>query len=291
MKSMTGYGRASLECSGLSGNVEISSINKKGFELIVHLPKEWQMLEKKASNLIRKKISRGRIRLAISFDLTSSNSSNSLGNTELISQQLKHLQNFCEAREITFSPTPELIVRLASSAHDSITLPALEQEESSLINAIEESVCALIEMREKEGTILRKDLFLRTKIIKDLLINLRKTSQGMAKESMLRLKDRLKENGLDISDDDERVAKEIVLFADKCDVSEELTRIGSHLEQFEDCISSTQPVGRKLEFIVQEIGRELNTLGSKSFRPQLSNLVIEAKVELEKIREQILNVE
>jgi uncharacterized protein (TIGR00255 family) len=102
---------------------------------------------------------------------------------------------------------------------------------------------------------------------------------------------RLKESGLDINCDDDAVRKEFTVYAEKSDVSEEITRIRSHLEQFEEGLKSKQPIGRKLEFIVQELGREFNTLGSKSLTPIISNLVIEAKVEIEKIREQVMNLE
>ena len=146
-------------------------------------------------------------------------------------------------------------------------------------------------MRGKEGESLAKDLRNRASTLSEIIHLVEKNTEGLARQWRDRLLQRLKESGLDINCDDDAVRKEFTVYAEKSDVSEEITRIRSHLEQFEEGLKSTQPIGRKLEFIVQELGREFNTLGSKSLTPIISNLVIEAKVEIEKIREQVMNLE
>ena len=149
----------------------------------------------------------------------------------------------------------------------------------------------MVSMRGKEGDSLAKDLRKRAYSLGEIVHSIEKNTEGLAREWRDRLLQRLKESGLDINCDDDAVRKEFTVYAEKSDVSEEITRVRSHLEQFEEGLHAKQPIGRKLEFIVQELGRELNTLGSKSLTPTISNLVIEAKVQIEKIREQVMNLE
>jgi len=146
-------------------------------------------------------------------------------------------------------------------------------------------------MRKEEGSLLKQDISNRIGIVISLVEQIKHASEGVAEEWKNRLLKRLKESGLELDASDDRVLKEFTIFADKSDISEEITRISSHFDQFQECLSSDKPTGRKLEFILQELGREFNTLGSKSVRPICSELAINAKVELEKIREQVLNIE
>jgi uncharacterized protein (TIGR00255 family) len=160
-----------------------------------------------------------------------------------------------------------------------------------LIDKINIALDQMVSMRGKEGESLAKDLRNRASTLGETIHLVEKNTEGLARQWRDRLLQRLKESGLEINCDDDAVRKEFTVYAEKSDVSEEITRIRSHLEQFEEGLKSKQPIGRKLEFIVQELGREFNTLGSKSLTPIISNLVIEAKVEIEKIREQVMNLE
>ena len=149
----------------------------------------------------------------------------------------------------------------------------------------------MIAMREQEGTSLAKDLKIRSQNLRTMVTEIKKQSKGISVEWRNRLLQRLAESDLEIDYENEAVRREFAVYAEKSDISEEVTRIFSHLEQFDSGVGLNQSIGRRLEFIVQEISREFNTLGSKSTQPKVSNLVIDAKIEIEKIREQILNIE
>lgn len=291
MKSMTGYGHAALEFESQSVSVEISSVNKRGLELLVHLPREWQTLEREISELIRPKINRGRVRISITISDLSQRGSSTLLDHSTVAQELESLRAFCSKQKIEFTPDASLVFRINSSIREQKPIPSLEKNKAALLETTAEALDAMVEMRAKEGKALHSDLRFRANQLSIILEKVEKGAQGMAVEWKQKLLARLKESGLDLTDDDEKVSREVVLFADKSDVSEEITRIESHLEQFIGCLKASGQVGRKLEFITQELLREFNTLGSKSIRTQCSQLTIDAKVELEKIREQILNIE
>ena len=157
--------------------------------------------------------------------------------------------------------------------------------------ALGEALADLLKMREHEGAHLAKDLGKRLKIVRDAAKKVRKLQPGVLKRYRQNLQERIHRAGLELSLDDERLVKEVVVFADKSDISEELTRLDSHFEQFAIHLGKNEPVGRTLEFMCQEIGREFNTLGSKANDVEISQLVVTCKAEMEKIREQIQNIE
>ena len=292
MKSMTGYGRADISLPGFHGVVELSSVNKRGFEFLLHGPKEWQFFEKEAQRLTRSLAERGRIRLsillqpqAVSVEDPSSDQKARVG------EQLDELKRICQSQSLPYSPSVDLIQRILTSGSRDPVVPPLDTIEDMLINKTNIALDQMVSMREKEGESLAKDLRQRAHSLGETIHLVEKNTEGLARQWRDRLLQRLKESGLDINCDDDSVRKEFTVYAEKSDVSEEITRIRSHLEQFEEGLKSKQPIGRKLEFIVQELGREFNTLGSKSLTPTISNLVIEAKVEIEKIREQVMNIE
>ena len=291
MRSMTGYGQAPIKVSGFCGSVEISSINKRGFEIVFNLPREWQILERKITKLVGEKINRGRIRMVANLDHFHGTETSVWQNESLLTQELENLKNYCASQNIPFNATPEIVYRIASSVNDQSLIPPAESIEDSLLNATNLALDEMIEMRISEGNALETDLQSRINQLSDLTKQLEIRTEGMSLEWKNKLLNRLREWGLDFSDNDEKIGREVAIFADKSDVSEELTRIKSHVVQFIDCLNTSNPVGRKLEFITQELLREFNTLASKSARPECSQLAINAKVELEKIREQISNIE
>ena len=146
-------------------------------------------------------------------------------------------------------------------------------------------------MREKEGKFLANDLAERLGLLEKGLELIRKTAPEIITRYREQLQARIKDAGLDVPLDDERLVKEVVFFADRADISEEITRLSSHLKQFQDCLKSNEPVGRTLDFLAQEMGREINTIGSKANAAEISQQVVKMKAELEKIREQIQNIE
>jgi uncharacterized protein (TIGR00255 family) len=157
--------------------------------------------------------------------------------------------------------------------------------------ALRKAIGGLVKMREKEGKFLATDLAERLGLLESGLELIRKTAPEIITRYREQLHARIKEAGLDVSLDDERLVKEVVFFADRADISEEITRLSSHLKQFRDCLKSNEPVGRTLDFLAQEMGREINTIGSKANAAEISQQVVKMKAELEKIREQIQNIE
>ena len=292
MKSMTGYGRADITLPGFHGVIELSSVNKRGFEFLLHGPKEWQFLEKKAQRLIRSSAERGRIRLSILLQPQAVSAEDPSRDQKVrVGEQLDELKKICQSQDLPYSPSVDLIQRILTSGSRDPVVPPLDTIEDMLIDKINIALDQMVSMRGKEGESLAKDLRNRASTLGETIHLVEKNTEGLARQWRDRLLQRLKESGLEINCDDDAVRKEFTVYAEKSDVSEEITRIRSHLEQFEEGLKSKQPIGRKLEFIVQELGREFNTLGSKSLTPIISNLVIEAKVEIEKIREQVMNLE
>ena len=292
MRSMTGYGRADLSLPDFSGVIELSSVNKKGFEFVLHCPKEWQFFEKKAQQIIRSHADRGRIRLSILLNPPGTHFSESFkGYSDKVTEQLVVLQKLCEQSDIAYSPTTELIQRIISSIPRDFMVPMLENVEEQLIESTQKALDEMIAMREQEGTSLANDLKTRCHNLRTGVVQIKQQAKGISVEWRDRLLHRLAESGLEIDCENEAVRREFAVYSEKSDISEEITRILSHLEQFESGLCQNQPIGRRLEFIIQELSREFNTLGSKSTQPKVSNIVIDAKVEIEKIREQILNVE
>ena len=292
MKSMTGYGRAEITLPEFHGVIELSSVNKRGFEFLLHGPKEWQFLEKEAQRLIRSSAERGRIRLSILLQPQAVSAEDPSRDQKVrVGEQLDELKKICQSQDLPYSPSVDLIQRILTSGSRDPVVPPLDTIEDMLIDKINIALDQMVSMRGKEGESLAKDLRNRASTLGETIHLVEKNTEGLARQWRDRLLQRLKESGLEINCDDDAVRKEFTVYAEKSDVSEEITRIRSHLEQFEEGLKSKQPIGRKLEFIVQELGREFNTLGSKSLTPIISNLVIEAKVEIEKIREQVMNLE
>ena len=292
MKSMTGYGRADITLPGFHGVIELSSVNKRGFEFLLHGPKEWQFFEKEAQRLIRSSAERGRIRLSILLQPQAVSAEDPSRDQKVkVGEQLDELKKICQSQDLPYSPSVDLIQRILTSGSRDPVVPPLDTIEDMLIDKINIALDQMVSMRGKEGESLAKDLRNRASTLGETIHLVEKNTEGLARQWRDRLLQRLKESGLEINCDDDAVRKEFTVYAEKSDVSEEITRIRSHLEQFEEGLKSKQPIGRKLEFIVQELGREFNTLGSKSLTPIISNLVIEAKVEIEKIREQVMNLE
>ena len=292
MKSMTGYGRAEITLPGFHGVIELSSVNKRGFEFLLHGPKEWQFFEREAQKLIRSLVQRGRIRLSILLQPQVISAEDPSRDQEArVGDKLDELKRICFSQDLPYSPSVDLIQRILTSSSRDPVVPTLDSIENMLIDKTNIALNQMVSMRGKEGESLAKDLRKRAYSLGETVHSVEKNTEGLAREWRDRLLQRLKESGLDINCDDDAVRKEFTVYAEKSDVSEEITRVRSHLEQFEEGLQTKQPIGRKLEFIVQELGREFNTLGSKSLTPTISNLVIEAKVEIEKIREQVMNLE
>jgi len=291
VRSMTGYGRGETDHNGVKISVELNSVNRKQSDIVINLPRDLAELEPRVRQAINESISRGRTNVVISYHDGSGVTRKLALDTELARsyhEAMRALQRELNAPgEITIGAilqapgvlrVPEETLKAAEA------WPALER-------ALRGALAELIKMREREGKHLAKDLIHRLKAMRKRLKEIRALHPDVVKKYRAALLDRIQKAGLSLTGDDERLVKEVSFFADRSDISEELTRVESHLAQFAHHLRKNEPVGRTLEFITQEIFRELNTLGAKANAAAISHHVVAGKAELEKIREQIQNLE
>jgi uncharacterized protein (TIGR00255 family) len=288
---MTGYGRGETDHNGTKFSVELNSVNRKQSDIVVNLPRDLAELEPRIRQTINENISRGRTNVVVSYHNGSSAPRKLALDVDLARSYhdaMRALQKQLDAPgEITIGAILQApgVMRAPEEAFDaSAAWPAIER-------ALRAALTELIKMREREGKHLAKDLIRRLKAMRKQIKEIRGLHPEVVKKYRAVLLERIQKAGLPISADDERLMKEVTFFADRADVSEELTRIESHLAQFAHHLRRHEPVGRTLEFITQEIFRELNTLGAKANDAAISQRVVLCKAELEKIREQIQNLE
>jgi uncharacterized protein (TIGR00255 family) len=291
MRSMTGYGRGETDHNGAKFSVELNSVNRKQSDIVVNLPRDLAGLEPRIRQTINENISRGRTNVVVNFhDRTNGNRQLAL-DTKLAQSYhdaMRALQKELDAPgEITIGTilqAPGVLRAPEETLQAEDVWPAVEK-------ALRAALGELVKMREREGKHLAKDLIHRLKTMRKELKEIRALHPDVVKKYRTALLERIQKAGLPIPADDERLIKEVSFFADRADVSEELTRLESHLAQFAHHLRKNEPVGRTLEFITQEIFRELNTLGAKANDAGISQRVVACKAELEKIREQIQNLE
>jgi uncharacterized protein (TIGR00255 family) len=290
MKSMTGYGRATAALGSCTLTVQVSSVNKKTLDLALKLPSGWDALEAAINDLVRKVAHRGRI--SVNVELTGVGRGSELAWDEAaVGNALDRLAQLARARGITFAPTPELIWSVVNSQRQTSEMPDPLESAPVVTAAVGEALRAFAAMRAREGEALLIDFLPRLETLRrqiEVIAGRASLVPAAYREQLLQ---RLRQAELELDVADERVLREVALFADRCDVTEELTRLRSHLEQFAALLRTEQEIGRKAEFILQEIGREVNTIGSKANDLTIARAVIELKNELERIREQMANVE
>ncbi len=291
---MTGYGRAGFSAGNVEMTLEISAVNRRGLEVFVSGPQEWSGLERLVTAWVRESASRGKISLIFQTRFAAGESAALAWDNDAMRESLQKLEAQATALGIAFAPDAGALVRLAELHRVRREgLPALDDEKvaGSLEAATREALAQLVAMREREGAFLEKDLGDRLATLENLTEQIVTFSAGNAARYRESLFARLQQAGLALDLSDERVLKELALFADRSDIAEETTRLRSHFTQFRACFSEKRDVGRKLDFICQEMNRELNTIGSKANQIEVTRCVIEAKNELERIREQVQNVE
>ena len=290
MRSMTGFGRATATLADVSVGVQVSSVNRKGLDLTVKLPEAWSELEAGISERVRAVASRGKVHVEVAV-MRATGSSLAQWDDAQVAAILERLAALAAQCGVPFQPTADLLWQIASSQRGPAEQLLDEDAETTLLNAVDEALRAFVAMRASEGEALLVDFLTRLETLRCQVSAISERAPAVVPAYREALHRRLREAGLELDVNDERVLKEIALFADRCDVSEELTRLRSHLQQFEQLLRSSGEIGRKGEFLLQELGREVHTIGSKANDLVIARHVIELKNELERIREQMANVE
>ncbi len=291
MISMTGYGKSKLEINGRSYSVEIKSVNYRYLDISVRLPRNISFYENDIKKLISSKVSRGKIDVFVEYTNYTNEGKDVVINKDLAKLYIKELkelaqeENMSDTIRITeITKMPDVLQLKNNEGENDVILKELSQ-------CVTEAVNNFVEMRTVEGNKIKADLQNRLNNIKKLVADISKNTSGLIEEYVVKLGERIKEILKSDVVDETRLAQEIVIFADKSSVEEELTRLDSHINQFEKLINEEGAIGKKLDFIIQEMNREANTTASKSVKLEITNDVIEIKTELEDIREQIQNIE
>lgn len=289
---MTGFGRCENQNDDYSCKIEIRSVNNRYIDINTRFPKSMMTLDSAVKKLVKSRCARGSFDLNISIEKINGNSGDQIlqPNMELAEQYRQAFQKIKDGLELE----GEIDINLLLSMKDVVKVETAEVDparEELILATMEEALSALILMREEEGRHLHDDILSRLETI-EKNGNFVKSRQS---ESIQAYKERLEErikvltDGVEI--DPLRIAQETAIMADRCDVTEEVVRLDSHIKQFKKLLDGDQPLGRKLEFLIQEINRETNTIGSKTIDSEVSQRVIEIKSDLEKIREQLQNIE
>ena len=290
IKSMTGYGKANLSENEREYQVEIKSVNHRYLDISVKIPKVLSYLEEEVKKEIASKVKRGKIDVFITFQNNSTEGKEIKINTEVAKIYIDELKRLAAQEEILAN----IEVTEISKLPDVLSIQNKQEDETikkELLETVSQATEKLVQMRKTEGNKMAEDLLARLKGIQEKVKEISLLSTGLIEEYVVKLEGRIKEILKNQEIDEARLAQEVVIYADKCSVEEEVTRLKSHISQFEELLNSEEAIGKKLDFIIQEMNRETNTIGSKANNLKITNEVIDVKTELENIREQIQNVE
>ena len=290
IKSMTGYGKAMLSKDLRNYQIEIKSVNHRYLDISVKIPRQLSYLEEEIKKEISTKIKRGKVDVFVTFENNSTEGKEIKINTELAKIYIQELRSLAEQENIQAN----IEVTEISKFPDVLSIQNTREDEILKNEVIEVAKMAtekLFQMREAEGQKISEDLLIRISNIKEKVNEISKISTGLIEEYVVKLEGRIKEilKGQEL--DENRLAQEVVIYADKFSIEEEVTRLNSHIIQFKNLLNSQEAIGKKLDFIIQEMNRETNTIGSKANNLNITNGVIDIKTELENIREQIQNIE
>lgn len=291
IKSMTGFGRGENSQNGKEFTVEIKTVNHRYSDIFVKMPRQISFMEDKVRELVGKAISRGKIDVFITYYNYSEDAKHVAFDESLANAYIKAVE---ELRD-KYGLKDDITVSLISKYPDVLKVEQAEEDEELLWSLLKVSVNkaieALVKMREIEGEGLKNVLLDRADYIESVIGEIAKRAPEIPKEYKLKLTTRIKDLMDQQTIDENRLATEVAIFADRCSIDEELVRLSSHINQMREAFSLNQPVGRKLDFLVQEMNREINTIGSKANDLSITKHVVELKSEIEKIREQIQNIE
>ena len=290
---MTGYGRGDCSQDGFKITVEISSVNRKQTEISVNIPREMEMLEAGIRDVINRSIARGRLIVRVSLHTSVGNLAARMHlNVPLARAYARELGKLSKQLKLPGPVTLDHLVRAPGVFQTDEQIAEEEDFWPAVEKALRKALAAMVKMREREGAHLRQDFIKRVAVMRQATLEIQKHAPDVSNRYREQLLERIRTAGLEApAADDERLLKEVVYFADRSDITEELTRLQSHFQQFDDCLKSPEPVGRLLDFLAQEMNREVNTIGSKANDSRISREVVRLKAELERFREQAQNVE
>lgn len=293
IRSMTGYGRAQATVGTINVTVELKSVNHRYFEFNSRVPRNYGFLEEKLKSFVGSLVSRGKVECYVSVENLEDSEVEILVNHGLASSYLKAYRELAERNELDIRD--ELAISSLVRNSDIFTVHKQEADEEKIWDAVKtvatEAVAKFIAMRETEGEKLKNDVLSRAEFILNKVSVIEERSPETVKEYNDKLLSRINEFLSDVQVDEQRLLTECAIFADKVAVAEETVRLRSHIDQLGQFLNSTEAVGRKIDFLVQEMNREANTIGSKAQDVTIARCVIDIKAEIEKIREQIQNIE
>ncbi len=290
IKSMTGYGKSSISKNLRDYQIEIKSVNHRYLDVSVKMPKNLSYLEEEIKKIIVSKLHRGKVDVFVTFNNSSLEGRNIKINTEIANMYIEQLRKLAKDEDLI----SEIPVTEITKLPDVLVIENNEDEDTiknELREVTNEAVNKIIEMRKIEGQKIAEDLIKRLDEINVKVKRISELSTGLIDEYVVKLSSRIKELLQDQEIDENRIAQEVVIYADKCSIQEEVTRLDSHIYQFKNLLNSDEVVGKKLDFLIQEMNRETNTIGSKANNLEITNEVINIKTQLENIREQVQNIE
>ncbi len=291
VRSMTGFGRAKEQINGLDITVEIRSVNHRYFEFSSRIPRVYSFLEEKIKSKLSGSISRGKVEVSVLVEDNTENATVVEIDREYTTAYLKALKTL--SKEFGLKNDVKTSSFIANNDVFKIKRQVVDDEviTNAVFVVLEKAVEKFIEMRTVEGQRLLKDVTERANFILEKVAFIEEHSPKTVENYRARIEEKIKELLADKTIDEQRVLTEVAIFADKVAVAEETVRLRSHIKQFESLMDGNEPVGRKLDFIVQEMNREANTIGSKAQDIEIAHTVVDIKSEIEKIREQIQNME
>lgn len=292
MRSMTGYGRGEAAAGGIKVTVELNSVNRKQSDVSIVLPRELAELEPRIRDEINAVLARGKINVVVAWHRSAGADTDRVQLDEgLARAYLFAIRRLQRRLELDGGVTLDTILR----APGVMQLRELDMDAARVWplveTALQQALVGAVQMREREGKHLAADLAKRLRWMEREVAAIRKLAPRALERYREQLRARVAAAGVELAADDERLLREVVLYADRCDIAEELTRLESHFRQFRECFRREEPVGRTLDFLTQEMNREINTIGSKANAAEISRRVVGLKAELEKIREQVQNIE
>ena len=289
---MTGYGRGESAQAGFKITVEASSVNRKQSEIAVNLPRELEVLEAQIRDGVNERVARGRVTVRVGVHAAEAATGKLKIDAALAKAHTKELKKLAKSLGIPDAISLDLLLRIPGVLQSSDGALEGDQLWPVIQKALSRALDTLVLMREKEGKHLAKDLQQRITLMREAVARVQKQAPQVAERYRQQLIERIKTAGLEVPGlEDERLVKEVFYFADRIDITEELTRLQSHFKQFDDSVKKDEPIGRTLDFLAQEMNREINTLGAKANDSIISREVVTLKSELERFREQVQNVE